>query len=57
LEGLYALCEAKVRVRARKADFEVVKKAAEEARAEYKENVKSDVEVEVDEKEPLPEDS
>ncbi|TKA79619.1 hypothetical protein B0A49_00966 [Cryomyces minteri] len=57
LEGLYALNEKKVAIRARKADYEVVRKSIEDATKEYKENVKKDVSVELDEKEPLPEDS
>ena len=55
LEGLYALNEDKVAIRARKADYDVVKKAVEGAKKEYKENVKKDVAVELDEKNPLPE--
>lgn len=55
LEGFYALNEGKVQVRARKADFELTKKAIEKAREEYKENVKKDIEVSVDEENPLPE--
>ncbi|PSK33531.1 V-type proton ATPase subunit E [Elsinoe australis] len=57
LEGLYALNENKVLVRCRKRDTELVKRAAEEAKKEYKQNMKKDVEVTVDEKERLPEDS
>lgn len=56
LEGLYALNENKVLVRCRKRDTELVKRAAEEAKKEYKQNMKKDVEVTVDEKERLPED-
>ena len=55
LEGLYALNEEKVAVRARKADYEVVRKAMEVAKKEYKENIKKDVAIELDEKNPLPE--
>jgi V-type H+-transporting ATPase subunit E len=57
LEGLYALSEDKVEVRARKADYDVVKKAIEGAEREYKENMKKDVSVSIDEKDPLPEGS
>ncbi|KAF2149626.1 ATPase, V1/A1 complex, subunit E [Myriangium duriaei CBS 260.36] len=58
LEGLYAMNEKKVLIRCRKQDTDVVKKAAEEARKEYKDNLKGkDVEVVIDEKERLPEDS
>ena len=56
LEGLYALLEAKVQVRTRKADADVVKKAIEAAKKEYKEKTGKDTEVVGDEKEPLPED-
>ena len=58
LEGLYALVESKVSVRCRKKDVEVVKKAAESAKKEYAENLKGrEVEITVDEKENLPEES
>jgi V-type H+-transporting ATPase subunit E len=57
LEGLYALNEANAEVRARKADYDVVKKAIEAAKKEYKENMKKDVQVTINEKDPLPEDS
>ena len=57
LEGLYALNEDKVTVRARKADYEVVKKAINGAKKEYKENLDKDVNVELDEKNPQPEGS
>lgn len=58
LEGMYALNEKKVLVRCRKADQEIIKKAAEDAKNEYKDNMKGkEVEVAIDEKETLPEDS
>lgn len=57
LEGCYALNEDKVAVRARKADFGVVRRAIEDAKREYKENVGKDVEIAVDERNPLPEES
>ena len=57
LEGLYALNEEKVLIRARKADYDVVKKAIDAASEEYKGKVGDDVALEVDEKEPLPEGS
>lgn len=53
LEGLYALGEGKVQVRGRKEDYDVLKKACEDAKKEYKEQMKKDVSVEIDEKEPL----
>ena len=57
LEGLYALNEDKVTVRARKADYETVKKAITGAKKEYKDNLGKDVSVELDEKYPQPEGS
>lgn len=58
LEGLYALVnEKKVTVRCRKKDDDVVKKAAEGAKEEYKKNMKRDIEVAVDDKERVAEGS
>lgn len=59
LEGLYALVgEKKVQIRCRKKDDELVKKAAEAAKKEYKEKTKAqDVEIVIDEKERVPEES
>ena len=57
LEGAYALNEEKIQVRAREKDYGVVKKAAERAQSEYKENVKKEVRIELDEKNPQPEGS
>ena len=57
LEGLYALNEEKVGVRARKEDYEVVKKAVEGARKEYQEKIGKEVGVTLEEKDPLPEGS
>lgn len=57
LEGLYALNEDKVTVRARKVDYDIVKKAINGAKKEYKENLGKDVNVELDEKNPQPEGS
>ncbi|KAI4204924.1 MAG: hypothetical protein LQ350_000776 [Teloschistes chrysophthalmus] len=56
LEGLYALNEDKVEVRARKEDYDVVKKAIEAAKDEYKKTMKGrEVKVSLDEKNPQPE--
>lgn len=56
LEGLYALNEDKVVVRARKQDYDVVKKAMEGAKDEYKMSMDGrEVQVELDEKNPQPE--
>ncbi len=57
LEGLYALNEDKVMVRARKADYDTVKTAIKGAKKEYKEKLGKDVNVELDEKNPQPEGS
>ena len=57
LEGMYALNEYKVGVRARKADYDVVKKAMEAAKKEYTEKVGKDIAVELDEKNPQPDGS
>ena len=57
LEGLYAMNEKKVVVRCRKQDDKLVKKAAEEASKEYKQNMKGkEVEVVIDDKDRLPDD-
>lgn len=55
LQGQYALNEPKVAIRARKQDFDLVKKAAAAASEEYKEKMKKDSEAVLDEKETLPE--
>ncbi|KAI4145708.1 MAG: hypothetical protein L6R39_003714 [Caloplaca ligustica] len=56
LEGLYALNEDKVAVRARKQDRDVVKKAIEGAKEQYKKSMKGrEVQVELDEENPQPE--
>ncbi|CAK4031537.1 V-type proton ATPase subunit E [Lecanosticta acicola] len=58
LEGLYALVnEKKVTLRCRKKDDDVVKKAAEGAKEEYKKGMKRDIEIHVDEKERVAEGS
>lgn len=57
LEGAYALNENKIGVRARKADYEVVKKAIEGAQKEYIDNLKKNIAIELDEKNPQPEGS
>ena len=57
VEGAYALNEDKLQVKARKADYDVVKKAIEEAQKEYKSKVNKDVTVTIDESDPLPEGS
>ncbi|CAD6445595.1 79553260-0592-4113-8eee-cef9a9e8615f [Sclerotinia trifoliorum] len=57
LEGMYALNEGKVQVRGRKQDYDVIKKAIEDAQKEYKEKTKKDIVASIDEKNPLPEES
>ncbi|RQM06517.1 hypothetical protein DH86_00003218 [Scytalidium sp. 3C] len=57
LEGLYALNEDKVQVRGRKADNDLIKKAIENAQKEYKENLKKETTVSIDESNPLPAES
>jgi V-type H+-transporting ATPase subunit E len=57
LEGLYALNEPKVQVKVRKADKDLMKKAIEAAQKECRETLGRNVEVEIDEKDPLPDGS
>lgn len=58
LEGLYALVnEKKVTLRCRKKDDDVVKKAFEQAKEEYKKTMKRDVEIQIDDKERVPDQS
>jgi len=49
--------EPKILVRARKADFDVVRKAIEDAQKEYKDQTGKETKVEVDESNPQPEGS
>ena len=55
LEGLYALNEPKVAIRARKEDYSLVNKSVQAAKKEYKEKLGKEVEVDIDDKNPLPE--
>jgi V-type H+-transporting ATPase subunit E len=57
LEGFYALNETKVQVRGRKADYDLIKKAIEQASKEYKEKINKDISVSIDEENPQPEGS
>lgn len=57
LEGAYALNEEKIGVRARKADYDVVKKSIEGAKKEYKDSLGREVKIELDEKNPQSEGS
>lgn len=55
LEGFYALSEPELQVRARKADYGLVKKAIAEASAEYKKAIGTETSATIDESSPLPE--
>jgi V-type H+-transporting ATPase subunit E len=58
LEGLYALNEAKISVRCRSKDDDVVRKAADAAQAEYKDKMNGrETEIKIDEKDKLPEET
>ena len=57
LEGLYPMNESRVQVRAKKSDFDQVKSAMEAAQKEYKSKTGKDVKLELDESNPLPDDS
>ncbi|KAE8146625.1 ATPase, V1/A1 complex, subunit E [Aspergillus avenaceus] len=57
LEGLFALNEENVAVRAREKDYAAVEKVIEQAQQEFKDSVGKDVTVKVDKAEPLPEES
>ncbi|KAF9768411.1 V-ATPase V1 sector subunit E [Fusarium sp. DS 682] len=55
LEGFYTLNEPELQVRARKKDYDVVKKAIEEAAKEFKKELGKDVTAKIQEDDPLPE--
>jgi V-type H+-transporting ATPase subunit E len=57
LEGMYALNEPKVQVRAKKADYDIVKRAIEGAEKEYKEKTGNESKVSIDEANPQPQGS
>lgn len=57
VEGAYALNEDKLQVKVRKADYDLTKKAIEEAQTEYKKNMGKEVAITIDESDPLPEGS
>ncbi|KAF2749120.1 ATPase, V1/A1 complex, subunit E [Sporormia fimetaria CBS 119925] len=56
LEGAYAMNEEELQVKARKADYDIVKKAIEDAQSEYKTKTSKDLSVSLDESDPLGED-
>ena len=55
LEGFYAMNEPELQIRARKADYDLVKKAIEEAAKEYKKELGKDVSATIDESNPVAE--
>lgn len=55
LEGFYAFNESDLQVRARKKDYDLVKKAIDEASQEYKKQVGKEVSAKIDEENPLAE--
>jgi V-type H+-transporting ATPase subunit E len=55
LEGFYAMNEPQLQIRARKADYDVVRKAIDAAAAEYKEKVGKEATATIDEENNLPE--
>ncbi|KAI1408096.1 ATPase, V1/A1 complex, subunit E [Hypoxylon sp. FL1857] len=57
LEGLYALSESDIQVRAREEDYNEVKDAIKDAEEEYKKNTGKETKVTIDEENPLPEGS
>jgi len=57
LEGAYALNEPKLKIRARKADYDVIKKSIEGAQEEFKKEMGEDIQLQIDESQPLPEGS
>ena len=57
LEGLYAMNEPKVQVKAKKSEYDLVKAAIDAAQKEYKTKTQKDVKITIDESNPLPQDS
>ncbi|EKJ71933.1 hypothetical protein NXS19_005334 [Fusarium pseudograminearum] len=55
LEGFFALNEPELQVRARKKDYDVVKKAIEEASKDFKKELGKDITAKIQEDDPLPE--
>ncbi|KAL6889246.1 ATPase, V1/A1 complex, subunit E [Trichoderma longibrachiatum] len=53
LEGFFAMNEPELQIRAKKADYDAVKKAIEEAAKQYKDKVGKDVSATIDEANPL----
>jgi V-type H+-transporting ATPase subunit E len=57
LEGMYALNEPRLQVRARKADYDLVKEASKQAEEEYKKETGKESKLQLDEVNPQPEGS
>merc|ERR1712000_706597 len=57
LEGFHAMNESELQIRARKADYDVVKKAIADAEKEYKKDTGRDIKAVIHEEHPLPEGS
>lgn len=56
LQGFYAMNEPSLQVRARKKDFDIVKKAIDDAVKEYKKEIGKDTSAKIDEENPLGDD-
>jgi V-type H+-transporting ATPase subunit E len=54
LQGFYAMNEPELRIRARKKDYDIVKKAIDEASAEYKKTIGKETSAKIHEEHPLP---
>lgn len=54
LDGAYALGEDNIQVKAKKSDYDVVKKAIDSAQSEYKSNLDKETKITIDESDPLP---
>ncbi|RKF81987.1 V-type proton ATPase subunit E [Golovinomyces cichoracearum] len=57
LEGVYALNEKKIAVRGREVDYEILKESIATASEEYKQNTGKDIQIVINEAEPLPQES
>ncbi|RKF72933.1 V-type proton ATPase subunit E [Golovinomyces cichoracearum] len=57
LEGVYALNEKKIAVRGREVDYEILKESIATASEEYKQITGKDIQVVINEAEPLPKES
>lgn len=57
LEGVYALNEKKLAVRGREVDYEILKESVAAASMEYKQNTGNEIEIVINDVEPLPQES